>query len=278
MTKLTIVAGPPTKDVTREVAEQALRAHPQFPKNASVALDEVEGVWVAAIAIEDSTKTAAPFPPSGDGGSNTDDGGSSGPPAPDAGSDDADSGEGPPSDEEGPPKEDKPEKGEKGLEHQIHALTEMVHTIVEALGLAPSPADSMMPGADMPGAGPPGGPPGAGGPPGPHAGGPGQGAGPDGQQHIVHERAMKPGMAQPGSTPVGAPAFASVADDHPWKEVIAQGVEEFEAEEVISDEESLAAVQAEIDQLAAGTGYKLKGLKDARNENGQRVAHVRIGR
>lgn len=260
-TKLQIVAGPPTTNTTREAAEAGLRAHPQFPKNAAVELSEVEGRWVAAIAVtasEDLTKESAP--PFGGG---ADGGGEGGPPTPDAASPDTD---GPPSEDDAPSDDDKPKKekgGEKGVEAQLHAVTEMLHTLMEALGLAPNPADSPVPGAEDPGAGPPG-PPGA-------------GDGGDSKNRVVHERALKPGEAQPGSTPIGAPAFASVSDDHPWKEVVASDTREFQLAEEIGDDEPMATIAKEIEQLAEGTGFRLTHLSPEAH-NGKRIARARLER
>jgi hypothetical protein len=87
---------------------------------------------------------------------------------------------------------------------------------------------------------------------------------------------LKPGEAPPGSTPIGAPAFASVADDHPWKDVLGKK-RTFKVDEPIGDM-TLASVKAELDSLAEGTGYQVKQLIEARNESGQRVASALISR
>jgi hypothetical protein len=107
------------------------------------------------------------------------------------------------------------------VEHQLAQLTDMLTKITDALGL--SDPSGMVPGMDdgaVPPPGGPEGPPGLGGPPG--AGPDKPGVGSDNKMHTVHERSLKPGEAPPGTTPVGAPAFASVKVDnnHPWKAAI----------------------------------------------------------
>lgn len=266
-----IVPGPPSAHVSREEAENTLTTHPKFPKNASFTLADVEGRWVAAVAADDkeddekeepqekeAAKTAAPFPPSGGG-----DEAPSGPPTED----------GPPSDlgDEGgegeeKPKDDKKPGEEKGGEKgELHELISMMHMLMSALGLAPGPDDSMVPGPD--------------GPPGPPGGDMNPGApglqGPDNKTHTVHERALKPGEAQPGSTPIGAPAFASVNKDHPWSDVLGQK-RSFSVEEEIG-EQPLSEVHRELSQLANGTGYEVKQLVEGREGN-TRTAKAIIAR
>jgi hypothetical protein len=263
-----IVPGPPSAHVSREEAENTLTSHPRFPKSASFTLAEVEGRWVAAVAADDkeedekeeqqekeAAKTAAPFPPSGGG-----DEAPSGPPT-----------DGPPSDlgdesgdDEGKPKDEKKPGDEKGGEKgELHELISMMHMLMSALGLAPGPDDSMVPGPDDP-PGPPAGPPA-----GPDA------SGPDGKTHTVHERALKPGEAQPGSTPIGAPAFASVNNDHPWSSVLGKK-RSFSVEEEIGDQ-PLSEVHRELSQLANGTGYEVKQLVEGHTGN-TRTAKAIIAR
>jgi hypothetical protein len=282
MSKLTIIPGPPVTQLAKEAAVDLLKSHPRFPKNASFTVEEIDGRWVAAYAEDDLTKQSAP--PFG--------GGEGGPPAPDAGPPAPEEGppseEAPPSDdeggEEGPPKEEGEgekgegkEHGEKGVEAQLHAVTEMLHTIVTALGLDVGAGDSMIPGEEgsqhAPGPSSPDSVSPAGPDTDPNASG---SQGPDGKTHTVHERALKPGEAQPGSTPIGAPAFASVSDDHPWKEVIGK-VRSFSTEEVIDEDATMATVAAELNRLAEGTGYRVEQLREAR-ENGQRVAKALLVR
>lgn len=274
-----IVRGPLSGSFTREAAAEKLQALPGFPTNAEYTIDEIDGRYIAAVVVP---KTAGPFPPSDDA--------PSGPPSEETG---------PPAEEEsGPPKaegEDKPksedgdkpssegapkEEGKMSVEHQLANLTDMLTKITDALGLS-TPADGMIPGADegIPG-GPPEGPPGAspvppGGDTDPST--PGK-QGPDGKIHTVHERSLKPGEAPPGTTPVGAPAFASVQvdDDHPWKTAIESGVKEIEVESPIGDT-PLSAVAAELKGLAEPYGYIVTDL--APNGAGtSRTASARIVR
>lgn len=264
MSKVQIIAGPLTSKVSKADAEAKLTQHPQFPKEADFVLEEVEGRWVAAIAPK--VAEGNPF-----GGGGEDAGGPpspDGPPTPEG--PEGDSGESPDgSGDEKPEGEDKPkdEKGEKGGEKsEIAHLTQLVTLLVQALGLDPSGANPA-PGVDDPHGGPPseeGGP---------HEGPPGPGA--DDKTHTVHERALKPGEAPPGSTPVGAPAFASVADDHPWKGVLGKK-RTFKVEEEIGDQ-TLASVHSELKQLAEGTGYRVAQLQEAR-QDGRRVARALISR
>jgi hypothetical protein len=285
MSKLIITPGPPVTEMSKEAAVAALVDHPHFPKHAadSLSVQEIDGRWVAAYdESEPITKEAAPpFTPAAPSGGASDDTGApptDGPPADDgAGADDTD-GEDKPSEGDGEGKE----HGEKGVEAQIHALTEMVHTLMTALGLdVGGPDGSMMPGAEgMPHAPGPSTPDAAdlGGP----ANGPsdpeGAGGSPRGgkKERVVHERALKPGEAQPGSTPIGAPAFASVREDHPWREVIGK-VRSFTAVEEIDEDTTMADVAAELRELADGTGYRVDQLREAREE-GRRVAKALLVR
>lgn len=253
MSKPIIIVGPPTAKTSRKEAEDKLTAHPQFPKGAEYELDEAEGRWIAAIV------TAAPpaFLDGGGAGDTPD-----GPPAPDVAPD------GPPSpDDEAPsddePKEDdkpKEEKGEKGLEAKVEHLTELLTKVVDALGLGDQgPDDSPVPEPD--------------GPPGPDELGPG----PDGDSktHTVHERALKPGEAPPGTTPVGAPSFAHVREDHPWKAILGKK-KTFKIEEPLADGETLASAHGELKALAAETqAYEVEQLRED-TINGQRVARCLV--
>jgi hypothetical protein len=270
-----IVTGPESSKVSKEMAEKQLRSHPAFPKGAAVELEEVEGRWIAAIA---SVKEGEfPFEPSEEGPSDDK-------PEPPV-SEDGPSEEAPESDDEGSedheksetPGEEKKEHGKdkKGEGGEIEHLVHLVTTLLTALGINPEGAgDSHVPGLDEgppapPGGDIPGGPPS--GPPVPSEG--------DGKNHTVHERSLKPGEAPPGSTPIGSPAFAStkIAEDHPWANAI--GVKRsFPVEEVIDEDQSLADVKAELDAIAAGTGYEVKQLVEGRNKAGQRTAKALIAR
>lgn len=192
--------------LSQEQALLALQSQPEFTPGTRIAsIRRKENYWVASIL---QPKVAAPPP------AFADDGESDGPPVDDAPSDEAPDDEaptdepdgdegldidGPPSDDEGKPKDKKGEKGDKEGE-----ILSLLHTIIDALGLDAGPEGMGGPDALGPDAGGPAAPPaphhgpGAGGPP------KGPGAGPG--------RPMKPGEAPPGATPVGAPAFASVAD------------------------------------------------------------------
>lgn len=198
-------------NLTQEDALEALQSAPFFSKGS-----KVTGIrpgsnkqWVATV------KLAGPFPPSGgdEGGDDDAPSGDSGKPAfPDDGGDsessDSDSeSSGPPSpsgeggDSEGGEKPKEP----KGDDAIIQLLTEILHALQGGAGpeggmggpdaLAQGPSGMSAPPKGH--GGPPGGP-GGGPPPGP----PGGGKPPAG-------RPMRPGEAPPGSTPVGAPAFAS---------------------------------------------------------------------
>ena len=254
-----IIKGPPVARITRTAAEAKLKEMPEVANATSYNLREIEGIWVAAVTVPkvagDLTKESAPppfAPPEAD--APAEDG-----PAPDdgAGADNAD-GEPKPSDEgDGEGGEEK--GGEKSLEHQVEALTHMLGTLMEALGLGDPGAEGPMGHEGEPG------------PPGPDMGGPDAGAGPPDKHHQIHERAMKPGEAPPGTTPIGSPAFASVQPDHPWAGVIGKK-RTFTLEEPIGDR-TMASVREELNQIAAGTGYSIKRAKEGVKDN-IRVARV----
>jgi hypothetical protein len=271
-----IVRGPQVvQGFSKEAAAEKLVALPGFPANAQYTIEEINGQYIAAVV---SPKTAE-FPPSPDD--------ESGPPAP----------EGPPSDdseESGPPKSDEEKKddgppssegapkeeGKQSVDHQLANLTDMLTKITDALGLS-TPADSMVPGADEgpPGLGPDGPPPGL-------EEGTGEdpsmgkkpGIGSDNKMHTVHERSLKPGEAPPGTTPVGAPSFASVRveDGHPWKDAIEAGVKEIEVESVIGNS-SISTVAAELKGYAEPYGYIVTDLAP-KGAGDQRTASARIVR
>jgi hypothetical protein len=262
MDTVQIVTGPPVQAMSKEKAEAALRSHALFPKQASVTLEDVNGTWVAAIALPG--KTAAPAFEESDGKNDGEESGGSKPPS--------DSGEsdGPPSGDEGPPGlgdegGDKPKK--PSVEEAVGHLTDIVTQIATALGLPVGGGAGPVPGMD---AGPPAPPPGPpGGPPaGPPAGGP-----PGGKQHMVHERALKPGEAQPGTTPLGAPAFASVREDHPWREMPGHFAT-FTVEETIG-EEPTQSVANELRSLASEIGYNVRQFR-VEGEGNQRIARALI--
>lgn len=270
--------GPLTSEISKEAALDLLKNDPRSPKGAEVAIIESEGHWLAAIAQPPVTKFADnPFDKKDDSSEEApkDDSPES---VPDQGPEDAAGPDGPPSDggegSDGPPKHDEEKGGEHGDKAMLHELLGIVTQMAQALGIAPpggGPEESPIPGED---AAPPlpGGPPGAGAPPHGHGGPPPGGPeGPD--QTVQHERALKPGEAPPGTTPIGAPAFASVADDHPWKDQIGKTAS-FTVSNVISEETPLADVDSELKRVAFGTPFKVKQVGEVRGENGQRVAQA----
>ena len=260
------IEGPLVKKASRESAETALVSHPSFPKGAAYTLEERNGHWFATIlpnaklaefppGDEDSDDEAPAEPKSekpsfGDGdksdegGSDSDsDGGSDGPPKPKS--------------EHG----DKPSGG--GVEAQIEALTALVTQLVTALGIGGPDASPVPP--------PPG--PGPGGPPGP-PGPPGHGH--PGVQEIQHIKALKPGEAPPGTTPVGAPSFSSVQNNHPWAETLSK-VASFYVDEKIGDT-PLVTIHQELSSLASGVNAKIYQLRESVDENGERRAQAIISR
>ncbi len=242
-----VIPGPLTSQMTRRQAMTALSRHPGISKQTSYSVEQIDGRWVAALVHQ----AGPPF-----GGPADDDEEAAGPKS--EGPDDTQDSEGPdgpPSDgEDGPPKE----KG-GGDKELLHHLLDIVTQMATALGVPIDPGGSMVPGADDPGAPP--GPPGLGGPP------PGPPGGPD---KTVHERAMKPGETPPGGTPLGAPAFASVAADHPWAHIIGK-VASFHIEEPIGST-PLREVEATLQNVASGTGFKVKDFGEGIDDEGHRVA------
>lgn len=274
--------GPSVKKVSRAEAIKAIQKNPQFPKGAKVVVDEVEGHWVAAVAIAGppfggggpaDAEEEAPSPKS-EGPDDVEP--SEDHEAPDEGGEEDGGGEKPPFGKEDG--KDGESKGKGGEEHLLVTIHDALQKILIALGIpdAEAPGASPVPGLDGPPA-----PPGPGGPPG----------GPGGPQEVKHERALKPGEVAPGGTPVGAPAFAHVHPDfrerianhpitkkfghHPWESIVGRKATFVVAERV---DENLSADQMdhELQQVAHGTGYKLKQLHDGRNEQGHRVARALI--
>jgi hypothetical protein len=275
--EIIIVRGPSSTRLTKEAAARGLQKLDGFPKDAEFTLEEIDGRWVAAVVKQ------AEFPPAQE---ETD-----GPPSPSSDSPPSESdekpkaeddGEGSDKGEDGPPSSEgaPKEEGKLSVEHQLANLTDMLTKITDALGLS-TPADGMVPGADDGAVPPPGGH---------HAPAPGEGTGgdpamgkepgvgSDNKMHTVHERSLKPGEAPPGTTPVGAPAFASVQveDDHPWKDPIESRVKEFEVESVIGDQ-PISAVASELKALAAPYGYIVTDLAPS-GAGEQRTASARIVR
>jgi hypothetical protein len=264
-----IVRGPQVVEgFSKEAAADQLEKLPGFPPDATYEIEEIDGRYVAAVVIP---KTAAPFPPNSDDSSSDgppSDSEESGPPKPDSKDDSGDDkGEDGPPSSEGAPKEE----GKVSVEHQLANLTDMLTKITDALGLS-TPADSMIPGVDDP-MGPPPGLPGEGTDP---AMGKKPGVGSDNKMHTVHERSLKPGEAPPGTTPVGAPAFASVQveDGHPWKAAIESGSKEIEVESPIGDT-PISVVAAELKSLAEPYGYIVTDLAPS-GSGTSRTASARI--
>lgn len=277
-----IVTGPQTSRVSKEVAEEQLRAHPQFPKKASVTLEEVEGRWVAAIATAKETKKAEKENPFGDSAEDSnEDTPEKDNPFGDESSDETEEPEAGETEEheesETPAKEKsehKPKKEKKDKEGDLGQILDLLNTLLTALGISPAgPAGLPVGGEEEAPPAPAPSPEGIPGAPSDDGGAKGE------KSHMIHERALKPGEAPPGTTPIGAPSFSSVkvADDHPWKEAI-NVKRSFPVEEVIGNDESLASVKAELDALAEGTGYKVKQLVEGRTSDGKRTAKALISR
>lgn len=251
-----IIKGPETSKVSKEEATAKLLAHPLFPKEANYTLDELEGRWIAAIAPKESGPPDA-FLDGGGAGDTP-----SGPPAPE----EAPKGPEEPSDEAPSEEGDKPkkEKGKETEKGELGEIKELLTTLLTALGLSPEgPGDSPVPGLDGPPPPPPGPPTGPAGPAG------------DSKTHTVHERALKPGEAPPGTTPIGSPSFASLEKDHPWYEPTISGVKAFDLAEPIGDAK-MSDIHAELQALAAKTPYRIDQLVPDTDEAGQRIARVRL--
>lgn len=263
--------GPKTDAVTKKVAEQQLRSHPQFPKQAELEVWEQDGHWLAAWH-------QAEFPPSKDDGGEEEE---AGPPKEEKAPEGPDEGGAPDEGGEGPPKEHGEEKGKGGEAHELTQLLHLVTQMAAALGIEPGGGAGMGPEGPMP-PGPEGPPPGPPGPPHGHPGGPPGAGGPPGET-IQHQRALKPGEAPPGTTPVGAPAFAStVPDSHPWKKHIGKSAS-FTISKEIPEDRDLASIDQELQHLAYNTrcpklpgGFKVKQIGEDRNADGHRVAKALI--
>jgi hypothetical protein len=278
---IVFATGPKVTTMTREAAVEAAKTSPQFPKNADdITVEELDGHWVAAIHVADSSKTLhLADNPFGGPADQTDDAPgpkSEGPDdTQDVKPDDGDSDDGgPPGDhsepdgDEGPPKDG--EHKEKGGEsHKIDALFDAVQKILVALGIPDTEGgESPVPGEEPPAGPPEGSPPGAGAPPAP--------------EEVHHEKSLKPGEVPPGQTPVGAPAFSHVnpiiarGGQHPWEGLIGVTAT-FEVEERVPDHYSAADVDAELQEVAYGTGFKVKQAQVYTDERtGHRIAKALI--
>lgn len=269
--------GPKVTTMSREAAIEAAKSNPQFPKNADdITVEELNGHWVAAIHVADS--------PFGGPADETDD--APGPKSegpgdtkPDISEDvkeeAAEEGETPEHEqkekEEGDTDDEDKEKGKGGESHKIDALFDAVQKILVALGIPDSEEINPVPGEE-PAEGPPA-PPNAGPP------------SPEKPEEVHHEKALKPGEVPPGATPVGAPAFSSVnhpnpiiarGDKHPWENLIGT-VATFEVEERVPDHYSATDVDAELNEIAYGTGFKVKQAQVYTDKKtGHRIAKALI--
>jgi hypothetical protein len=230
--------------LTRAQAQESLER--QFSDSEIIALKRRGNQWVATLL----QPHVAEFPPKDD--DSEDEGPVADTESPDESSDSApDESDSPDGDSDGPPS---PDKGEsEGSE--LHQLMSLVHEIAAALGIG-GPA---VPGADdMPMGPPDAGPP----PPPPHGG-------MDGKQHVVHERALKPGEAAPGTTPIGAPAFASVAASH---QAAADQLARMASFDAFDDTpgKTVKQAHAELSALYGPYGFQVRQIK--RVEGGRRLA------
>lgn len=273
MPNLTKVVGPPVGAVKRSEAIDALYDHPRFPKNARLHdIEEVDGKWVATLKL-------AEFPPGGIADDDSDDPELDSKKPPKKNKNDFEGPNGDNSDEpidEGPDSDksddsdssdsDKSDKGDsKGEKGEIADLKATVDAIANFLGI-PVPgaeADSPIPGPD--GLDSPDGPPG---PPPPGAGAPPHGhGGPPGAGGSVPPRAMHPGDAPPGSTPVGAPAFASTKPENPFPEHIGRQ-KAFEISDITN--KPLGECIREIKSMVEPHGYYIHQCKASHAEDGNR--------
>lgn len=239
--------------LSQEQALESLYAHPNFDPATMqvVAIRQAGDGWLSKIR-------EAAFPPSDDDGDSDDSGDAPEPKKPPFASDDSDSddSDGPPS-PDGPPDADGGDK--KGGEgHELQMMMHLVQQIADALGIAGDPG---MPGAEDPMAMGPDAPPGPPGPPhggmgGPPPGGPPPGAMPPGPgPHGGHGAPPHP----PGMTP----AFAST------QQQIVGRVASFTASE--TTDMPLHQAKAELEQIYGPHGYKVKQLREARDNSGRRV-------
>lgn len=264
--------GPPTSKVSRAEAEAKLQRHPAMPKDAEYDLWDQGGRWTAAW----HQAGPPPFGPPADEEEEAPGPKSEGPddtaPDPEAPEkepkDDLDEGdEESPDGEDGPPKDDKGKEKGKGEDVKLdHEIYDLLQKIVVALGISDGgPEDSPVPGEEeappIDPQGPPVHPPGgAGGPPG-------------GDKHPAPP--LKQGEVPPGGTPMGAPAFSSVADNHPWKGLVGK-VASFSVEEQWPTDRPVAEFEALARRVAHGTGFKVKQTQRATDEDGNPTVRALI--
>lgn len=261
----------PNGDLPQEEALRQLYAHPQFPKGARVvAVEKTASGWEAKFELP---KTAEFPPPKGD----NDDGDEPPKPAsPDSDSDDAapsKDDDSKPSDSEDSPLGDELD-GEKpkppSIEEAVASLTALVTQIAEAVGVSPHGGHEGPPAGPEGPLGPHGGPKPPAGPP-PGAGGPPPPGGAGGKAPA--RPPLRPGMAPPGTTPVGAPSFASLNAD---ENKLASEVADF----VVSTatDEPLPECEKQITAKWGEAGFKVKRMVEAKDEEGNRVVRARISR
>lgn len=241
--------------LSQEQALESLYAHPNFDPATMqvVAIRQAGSGWISKIR-------EAGFPPSDDEGD--DDAEAPAPKKPpfadDSDSDDGgDVPDGPPS-PDGPPGEDGPPKGKGGESHEIAMMMHLVQQIADALGIAGDPG---MPGAEDPMAmGPDGPPPG---PPGPPHGGMGGPPPPPPPGAMPPGPGPHGGHGAPPHPPGMTPAFAST------QQQIVGRVASFTASE--TTDMPLHQAKAELEQIYGPHGYKVKQLREARDNSGRRV-------
>lgn len=254
-------------DISKEEAMKLLYESPTFPRGAKLISLEKNSAkhWVATLEVPNSSKVAGPpFPPKKDG-----------PPAPD------EDGPAAPSDDpleeaikdESEDKlEDKggDEKADEGAEKvDIQQVFDLVKQIAQAVGVAPELGDGGEEGlpGPHPGAPKPPPPPGAGGPP---PGPPGAKGGKPPSQ-----RPLRPGEAPPGTTPVGAPAFASVREQNE-----ANGLHPMtgRARELIVSGPAmpLKAARQELNELYREAGYEVKRIVPATDDDGRDILRAKL--
>ena len=148
------------------------------------------------------------------------------------------------------PKDEKEDKDkDKSIEDKVEHLTDLLTKVVDALGLGDKPEK---PAEDAP----------------PSPDSPEDDA--HHKDHLIHERALKPGEAPPGTTPVGAPAFSNVREDHPWKNVAGQAAT-FTVEDEVGNT-PLSEVQGELKALASEIGYTVKQVRHSEDNGTYKVA------
>jgi hypothetical protein len=80
---------------------------------------------------------------------------------------------------------------------------------------------------------------------------------------------MKPGETPPGGTPLGAPAFASVKEQHPWGHMIDKQAA-FTVRETLGSSEPITQVHDELQALAKSGGFKVARFSPFHDEQGGR--------